>query len=268
MSHKLFMTMLKENQKSISGFAFGTVLYMWMVIWIYPSLAKSSGMNEMLQSMPDNFLRAFGLENGIQKLSDYLAAEFYGLLFLIILSIYCVMAGTQLVARLVDRGSMAYLLSTPTSRVKIAITQLSVLIFGLLVIVLFATAGGVLGTLWISGSAELDMSLFIQMNLVGFLLFFVISAYSFLFSCLFNDEKTATSVSAVVTIVFFALHLVGRLSPDVDWLLNLTIFSAFDPQEISNGTADILIPSLELLGAGIILYVLSIIVFRKKDLPL
>ncbi|HET7657027.1 MAG TPA: ABC transporter permease [Bacillales bacterium] len=268
MSRTLFMTMFKSNQKSIFGYAIGTVFYMWMVIWIYPSLAKSNGMNELLQSLPSNMLRVFSLQHGIQKLSDYLAAEFYGLLFLIIMSIYSVTTATQLVARLIDRGSMAYVLSTPTSRVRTAFTQALLLVSGLMMISIFATAGGIVGTHLISSDAKLDAGLFIRMNLVGFLLFFVISGYCFLFSCIFNDEKRALGISAVLTTVFFAVHLIGKMSSNVDWMLNYTVFSAFDPQKISSGNADLFWPIFGLSGAGIVLYVMSIVIFKKKDLPL
>lgn len=268
MNRTLFWTMLKSNEKSIFGYAVGTILYMWMCIWIYPSIAKSNGFDQLLQSMPKNLLSMFSLQQGIQKLSDYLAAEFYGLLFLIIMSIYSVATAVQLIARLVDRGSMAYVLSTPTSRFKTAFTQAVILITGLFVISLFATAGGIVGTHFITSGAKLDTSLFIQMNLVGFLLFFVISGYSFLFSCIFNDEKRALSVSAVITIIFFALHMMGKLSTKVDWLLNYTVFSAFQPEKISTGHADLFWPIVGLSAAGVCLYLLAILIFQKKDLPI
>lgn len=268
MNRTLFFTMLKGNQKSIIQFALGTVFYMWIVIWIYPSLAKSNGLNDILKSLPSNLLSAFSLQHGIQKLSNYLATEFYGLLFLIIMSIYCVVTAIQLVARLVDRGSMAYLLATPTSRTKIAVTQAFILLFGQFAIVLLATAGGLVGTHWINTQATLDVGTFVKMNLVGFLLFFVVSGYSFLFSCLFNDEKRALNLSAGLTFIFFAIHLIGKMSSHVDWLLNFTVFSAFDPQKISRGDAHLLWPIIGLAAAGIILYLLAILVFRKKDLPI
>lgn len=268
MNRTLFLTMLKGNQKSIIQFGMGTVLYMWIVIWIYPSLTKSNGINDLLKSLPSNLLSAFSLQHGIQKLSDYLAAEFYGLLFLMIMSIYCVVTATQLIARLVDRGSMAYLLASPTSRMKIAVTQAAILVFGQFIIVLFATVGGLLGTHWINDQTTLGVSTFVKMNLIGFLLFFVVSGYSFLFSCLFNDEKRALNLSAGLTIIFFVLHLIGKMSSNVDWLLHFTVFSAFDPQKISRGNADLFWPIFGLAAAGIILYVAAIVIFKKKDLPI
>lgn len=268
MNFTLFRTMFRTSQKSIFGYALGTVLYMWLVIWVYPSLAQSNGMNQLLKTMPKNMLSMLSLQHGIQKLSDYLAAEFYGFLFLIIMSIYSVSTATQLIAKLVDRGSMAYVLSTPTSRLKTVFTQAVILVSGLLIISCFATLGGLVGIHLINSDTKLDAGLFIQMNLVGFLLFFVVSAYSFLFSCLFNDEKKAMAVSSVLTIVFFAMQLLGKLADKISWILHYTVFSAFQPEKISSGHADLFWPILGLAIAGMILFGLAVLIFKKKDLPI
>lgn len=269
MNASLFKSMLKINAKSIFSYAFGAAFYMLLVIWIYPSIAKSGAMDEIFKQMPQNYLSAFGIEGGmLSDLSGFLAAEYYGLLFLIILMIFSVMTASQLISRLVDRGSMAYLLSTSSSRTKIAVTQASILILGLIVITLFSILPVVFGVNWIIDDADINVTRFIELNIVGFLLFFVISGYSFLFSCIFNDEKRALGVSGGLSIVFFAINLVAKMSSDFEWLKNITIFSTFRPTEIAKGAVDILPVSLGLGAAGIVLYVIAVLVFRKRDLPL
>ncbi|MGV3487788.1 MAG: ABC transporter permease subunit [Tuberibacillus sp.] len=195
-----------------------------------------------------------------------MSGEFYGLLFLIILSIYSIMLSTQLIARLVDRGSMAFLLSSPTSRIQIAVTQAVVIITGLLVIILITILGGFSGTAWLVDDVTLDAAHFIQLNLMGFLLFFVISGYSFLFSCLFNDEKRALSTSATITLLFYILDLVGKMSDKFDVFRHFSIFSLFNAQDIAYGTEPILYKAIGLGVAGIILFVAGVIIFRRKDL--
>lgn len=269
MNGSLFKAMLKINGKGIFSYAFGAAFYMLLIIWIYPSIAKSDALDQLLKEMPANYLNAFGFEGGmLDDLSGFLAGEYYGLLYLIILLIFSVVTATQLIARLIDRGSMAYLLATSTSRTKIAITQSSILIIGLLVITLFSILPVLIGANWIIEDADINISRFIKMNIVGFLLFFVIGGYSFLFSCIFNDEKRALAVSGGLSIIFFAINLVSKMSSDFEWLKNLTIFSAFQPSEIAKGTVDILPVSLALGGVGIILYAIAIFVFQKRDLPL
>jgi len=226
-------------------------------------------MDVVLKQMPQKYLNAFGLDGGMpQNLSGFLAGEFYGLLFLLILMIYSVILSSQLMVRLVDRGSMAYLLSTSASRTKVAVTQAAILIFGLLLITVITIATVLIGSdLMIKGN-DLEVSNFIQMNVVGFLLFFVISGYSFFFSCVFNDEKRVLAVSGGLSVIFFAIHLVAKMSTDYDWLKYFTVFSTFDPSGIAKGTVNILPISLALGFSGIVLYTLAILIFSKRDLPL
>ncbi|TCP29784.1 ABC-2 type transport system permease protein [Scopulibacillus darangshiensis] len=268
MNLTLFNAMLKANSRMISGFLGGSVCYLALVVWIYPSIADSKGLNDMIQSMPQSVQQAFGMQGGINSLVDYLASEFYGLLFLIILMIYAVSTATQLIARLVDRGAMAYMLSTPVSRFKVAFTQTMVMLCGMVAIILVTTLAGLVLSDWIVPDAKLKTDVFIQLNVMLFLLFAVISGYSFLFSCLFNDEKRALGVSAGLTILFFAMNLAGKLSPDINWLKKLSLFTAFDPQAIVKGDENLFLTG-SLLGIGaIILFVAAMAIFSRKDLPL
>lgn len=269
MNASLFKAMLKTNGKSIVSYAVGAAFYMFLVIWIYPSIAKSDALEQLFKEMPQGYLSAFGIDGGmLGDLSGFLAAEYYGLLFLIILMIFSVVTATQLIARLVDRGSMAYLLSTSTSRSQIAITQSIILVLGLATITLFSILPVLLGANWLIEDADINIVRFIEMNIVGFLLFFVISGYSFLFSCIFNDEKRALAISGGLSIIFFAINLVAKMSEDFEWLKKFTIFSAFQPTEIAKGTVDILPVSIALGGTGIALFVIAIVIFKKRDLPL
>lgn len=267
MNKTLFLSMLKMNLKPIFGFSVASVGYMWLVIWIYPTIA-GEGINELLKSLPKELLNLIGMQNGLDSLGDYLAGEYYGLLFLVIVSIYCVMTATRLVARLIDRGSIAYLLATPNSRVKIALTQAAILVFGILMIVFITVAGGLGGVPLISPDLELEASTFIKVNVVGFLLFFAVSGYCFFFSCLLNDEKRVLGISSGITILFFMLHMAGKLSTETDWLLNFTLFSAYKPHEIVSGGYNIVPSSIFLSVLGIFLYAAAIFIFKNRDLPL
>lgn len=268
MNAALFKAMLKAHGQNLFSYAIGAMLYEWLIIWVYPSIAGSSGLNDVIKSMPESLQKAFGMQGGIQQLSDYLASEFYGLLFLLILMVYSVMTAVQLVARLVDQGSMAYLLATPVSRTKIAVTQAVTLLVGLFVITLFTTLGGLLGVHWFLDHVAFDTKLFLQINLVGFLLFAVIGGYSFFFSCTLNDEKRTLGAAATLTVAFFAFDMIAKLSDKLAWLSHITIFTAFRPQEIARGTYEVLPTALGLGVAALLLFALGIVQFRRRDLPL
>jgi ABC-2 type transport system permease protein len=267
MNMTLFKTMTKIQLRDIMSYSFGAILYQWLIIWIYPSVAKS-GINDLLKSMPESMLKAIGMGGGIQKLGDFLAGEFYGLLYLLLMIVFTLMTSIRLIAKLIDRGSMAYLLSTPVSRVKIVTTQIMVLTIGLFTISVFTTLGGITGSRLFVEHSNLDSGAFIQMNIVGFLLFLLVGGYSFVFSCLINDEKKAMGVVACITIVFYACNLVSKMSDKLDWLKYVSIFTVFNPQEIMRGNYNIIPGVSGLAIASILLFILSIAIFKRRDLPL
>lgn len=88
MNAALLRCMLKTNAQTIFSYAIGMVFYLWMLLWVYPSIASSSALNTVLKAMPQSMLRLFGMQAGMQQLGDYLAGEFYGLIFIIIMAVY------------------------------------------------------------------------------------------------------------------------------------------------------------------------------------
>ncbi|PFG14645.1 ABC transporter permease subunit [Bacillus sp. es.036] len=268
MNITLYAKMLKVHAKSISSYAIGSALYLLLIIGIYPSIADAPGLNELMESMPESFLAAFGMEGGFQHVSDFIAGEYYGLLYVVILSIFCLMTASQLMARHIDRGSMAYILATPNSRKKIAFTQALVLITGLLIIGLTTALAGVIGTEILIEDKPFEAMTFMNVNLVGILLFYVISGYSFLFSSMLNDERQALGISGLLTIVFYGMDLVGKMSDKLDWMVHLSLFSTFRPVEIARGSVDVWPTATFLFLLGTVLYAVAILIFSKRDLPL
>jgi len=268
MNATLYKQMMKVNMKGFMNYAFGSAFYILLMFWLYPGIAKNAGaIDELVQSMPQGVGKALGL-NGFGSAEAFISGEYYGLILVLILSILCVQVSTQLMAKLVDQGSMAYLLSTPTTRGKVAFTQAAVLTTGLFLIMAITTFAGFAGNAWFLGADyAFDTSTFIQMNAAAFLLFFAVGGVSFLVSALSNDEKKALGISGLITFGFFSLDLLGKISDNIDWMRSISIFSLYQPGEIVNGK-DMLTSSIILAVIGMVTFALAIVLFRKRDLPL
>ncbi|KAI7252887.1 hypothetical protein KC345_g11438, partial [Hortaea werneckii] len=218
---------------------------------------------------PEGVGNAFGLNNGFSSAEGFISGEYYGLILVLILAIVCVQMSTQLIAKLVDRGSMAYLLATPTTRSKVAFTQAMVLITSLFMIIAVTTLSGFAGKVWFLGSDyEFGMARFTQLNTVAFLLFFAIGGLCFLVSCACNDEKKALGISGAITFGFFTIDILAKISDKLDLLRFFTLFSFYRPGEIVQGTAAWLQVSAWLLLIGLACFAIGIQVFRQRDLPL
>ncbi|WP_442602363.1 ABC transporter permease subunit [Paenibacillus sp. KN14-4R] len=269
MNTTLYKQMMKVNLKGFMNFAIGSAFYILLMFGLYPSIATSaSAIDELVKAMPEGIARAFSL-SGFGSAEAFISGEYYGLILVLILAIVCVQVSTQLMAKLVDQGSMAYILATPTTRGKVAFSQAAVLVTGLFMIIAVTTLAGLGGKAWFLGDAyAFDTSRFIQMNLMAFLLFFAVSGISFLVSALSNDEKKALGISGLITFLFFSLDLLGKISDKIDWMRNLSIFSLYRPADIVKGQGDILVPCMVLVAIGIVTFALAILLFRKRDLPL
>ncbi|MBW5447010.1 ABC transporter permease subunit [Cohnella sp. CFH 77786] len=239
------------------------------MFWLYPNIANhSKAIDDLVAAMPEGFGKAFGL-NGFGSAEAFISGEYYGLIPVLLLSILCVQLSTRLMAKLVDQGSMAYLLSAPTTRGKVAFTQAAVLTTGLLLIVAVTTLAGFAGNAWFLGAEyDFDTAKFLQMNAAAFLLFFALGGISFLVSALSNDEKKANGISGTCTFGFFSLDLAGKFSDNVGWLRDLSLFSLYRPGDIINGSADSEFSFIVLAAVGFASFGAAVALFRKRDLPL
>ena len=113
---------------------------------------------------------------------------------------------------------------------------------------------------------DVDMVDFLMLNLGLFLLMFVTSGISFMFSCIFNLSKNSLALGAGIPLLFFLFQLMVQVSSDLEWFKYLTINTLFDTDAILTGEGYIL-PFIILILVGIILYDIGIRVFQSKDLP-
>jgi ABC-2 type transport system permease protein len=240
------------------------------MFWLFPSFAgNNAALDELIKSLPHGMTNAFNLGSGFGTVEAFISGEYYGLLLVLIISIFCIMVTTQLMAKLVDQGSMAYLLATPTTRRKVAMTQAAVFVTGLLVIMVVTTLCGFAGyALFIGDLSGFHGLAFLRMNLAAFLLFFAAGGIAFLVSSLVNDEKKALGISAVLIFGFFSLDFIGKLSDKIDWLRHLTFFSLYDPSGIISGQSETGLAWSILIVIGLATFAAGIALFRKRDLPL
>jgi len=202
-------------------------------------------LTSMLKLLPEDIMKAMGFTNVVTDLTGYLASWLYGLLMFGFPMVYCIILGNRLVARMVDNSSFVYLLSTPNSRSKIIITQG---IYALVsIIVLFIALFGV-GVIFseVMFSGSLDTRQFLSLNFTTMLVNMVVMMISFFFSCLFNETKLSLTFGAGIPIAFLLMNMLGGASADMEILgINLIY-----------------------IGIIIFLFVASVLIFKKRRLPL
>lgn len=261
----LFKKELKRNLMIFLIFLGLIMLYGIIVSALFDPNAENLGWIKMLQEAYPEMLDFIGFN--IIHLSDYqyfISGYLYGMLFILFGLIYANILSNKLIFRYLDRGSIAYLLSTPNSRLKILTTQIKV--FGtylfLLVLSMFLITS-------ISGEifnpSYVDFGKMLYLNFSFLLLLNFISAIMVLCHSLF-DGKLALGSSIGIPVVFFFLKLISNLGDKYKFVSYLTPISLFDPTASINYTGLSLVYNGILLVLTVVLYSISLYGFNKRDL--
>ena len=112
-------------------------LYISVIISMYdPELMKT--LDGFVEVMPE-LMAAVGMSAGATSLLGFMISYLYGFILLIFPMVFCILRANGLIAKYVDKGSMVSLVAAPVKRRTIACTQMSVLLSGVLLLLLFVT---------------------------------------------------------------------------------------------------------------------------------
>lgn len=264
-SPTLFIATTRKNWSLLLIFLAVLSFYMAVMIAMYDP-QDMQAITSMLDLFPKDLMQMMGFSQLITDLTQYLASWLYGLLMLGFPMVYCIILGNRLVAKPVDSGSFAYLLSTPNSREKIILTLglYALVSVGVLFLGLFGM--GVLLS-WLLLPHELDIVAFLNLNITTMLVNMLVMMIAFFFSCLFNDSRRSSSFGAGLPILFLLMNMLGGASDQAAILQKASIYGLYDPLTIvAQGGA--LAVDLLYLALILILFGLSVLVFRNKRLPL
>ena len=263
-SSTLLKKEFKSNYKILLIFISVLTMYETIIIYMFdPELGAT--LDTFAKTMPE-IMSAFGMANTGTNLIEFLANYLYGFLLLVFPMILEIILANKLVAKYVDTGSMAYLLSTLNSRVKIATTQAIFVIVNMIFLILYVTILGIVSS-EIMFPGDLDINRFILINISVLAIHIVISGICFFASCISNDMKLAYTIGAGIPIAFYIIQMLANMGGKLENLKYITIFTLFQPNEIAKGNVEVgfIIMSLVI---GAVLYVLGIKIFSKRDLPL
>ncbi len=254
----------KANYKLLLIFMGVLTLYASMIIAMFdPKLGESLAL--MAESMPQLF-SAFGMTNVSATLVEFCANYLYGFLMVAFPLVFIIILANKLVARYVDRGSMAYLLATPVKRGTLIFTQMKILCGALFLLVAYVTALSLIVSETMF-SGEMDIEKFIYLNIGCYCLHIFLAGVCFLPSCIFNDAKYATGVGAGVCIAFLLIQMIGQVGEKFEKLKYITPLTLFDTAAILSGDSAALWQCGALLIAGLAMMFLGMAIFCKRDIP-
>ena len=236
----------------------------------------------------ENMLEMMGVSsNLVESMSEMdptamLNQMYFTIMSLLPILLFIIFAGNALVVDQVDKGSMAYILSTPTKRSAVVITQA---IF--MIVAPFIMVGCAFITKLIACSAfigEVDVAKYAALYGGLYLPTEAMASICYLASCIFNLSKYALGLGGGLNVWFFICSLLGMFGSEdmvnmgmgveeLGMFNRLSLVGLFDINALGTvGSGDVdyaFVPKLiALVVVAIACYVIGAIRFQKKDLPL
>ena len=238
-------------------------LYVSVIISMYePEMAEL--LDRYVDLMPE-IMSAVGMTTGATSLIGFMCSYLYGFILLLIPALYCIVRAHGLIAKYTDNSSMVSLLAAPLKRRTIALTQLIVLMSGILIMVLFTTVLEIIcAEHFFPGELDTERLLVLNGGLFSLQLF--IGGICFLASCFFSDAKYSLSFGAGIPILMFVLKMLANMGGKAENARFFTFFTLFDAEGIVKGSQSAMTGMAVLLIGGIFLHLIGVVIFCQKDL--
>ncbi len=259
----LYKREMKGSVKLLIIFSAIITMYVSIIIHMYdPQMMKT--LDSFAEVMPE-LMASVGMKANATTLLGFMVSYLYGFILLIFPMLFCILRGNALIAKYVDKGSMASLVAAPVKRHTITFTQMMVLVSGILILVLYSTivelicaANGFPG--------ELDTEALFMLNVGLLCLHLFIGGLCFLSSCIFSDTKYSVAFGAGIPVFMYVLQMLANVGGTAKKAKYFTVFTLFDPDGIIAFESNALVGIFILFVGAVVLYILGIMVFERKDL--
>lgn len=247
-----------------------------------------SGEDLNIQDMMTTMFEVMGVSSDLVEnmsnmdMTTMLNQMYFTVMGLLPIFILIVIMGNALIVDQVDKGSMAYVLSTPTKRSAVALTQVIFMIFVPLLVVAIVCATRIASSFVFFD--EVNVAKIIVSYVGMYILVEAIGAICYFGSCFFNRSRNSMAFGGGFTVWFFIASLLGMFgSPSlVDMGMGveslnifnkLTLIGLYDLNSIAtigSGALDtaFIWKFAILAGVAIVFYVAGFMKFKTKDLPL
>ena len=265
MNKTLFAKELRANLFVSGIIAAVLAMYIGMIVSMFdPKLGES--LDLMMQSMPEIFA-AFGMATQATTLIDFMLNYLYGFLLTVFILVLILIMANKLMVRYLDRGAMAYLLATPNSRTRIALTMIGVMVAILagLMVVVTALEAGFAEALF---PGELDMQALLQVNAGLLALWLAIAGLCFLSACLFSNATAALWAGGGLSILFFLMQMASKVGDKFEFLDNVNPLTLFDYYGLAAGDASAVGGAIALAAAAVALFAAAVLVFDRRNLSI
>lgn len=262
----MFKREMKINFKSFLIWALILIGLFLVVFFIYPSIINSENMqmmDEMIKIFPEEVLKAFNMDiSSLDSAFGWLKTE--GFVFvLLITGIYSGILGSSILLKEENDKTIEYLNSVPVTRKQIVLSKTCSAIIYILLMILSL---GIFNFIALSIIEEFDKKLFLLLSITPIFSSLVIFAVCLFISTFTHKTKKTLGISLGIVFVSYFLQIVSEMSEKAEFLKYISIFTLADIRNVIVNVAIEPIMVILSLVLFIVLTILTIVHYEKKEL--
>lgn len=259
----LYKREMKSSMKLLLIFAAIITLYVSVIISMYePKLAKL--LDGYVELMPQ-LMSAVGMKAGATSLLGFMCSYLYGFILLFFPMLFCILRGNGLISRYVEKQSIVSLMAAPVKRRTIVVTQMVVLVGGILILDVYSTILEIgCAEHFFPGELAIEKLLILNAGLLCLHLF--IGGICFLASCACADTKYSIGFGAGIPVLMYVLQMLANVGGKAEKAKYFTFFTLFCPEGMIAVESNAIMGTVVLFVLGMALFILGVSVFCKKDL--
>jgi len=264
MPRSIFNETLRRNWRGMIFWGLGIGFLGFIITVIIPNVGMLKQLENLMATMP-GIVKALGMEDAAQMATPegFISAGYFGRVILI-LAVYCVLAGLNITVNEEDAGIMDMLLSLPLPRWRIILEKFVAYVLMMVVIVSMGFVGIYLSGVSSTIHVETGKLIVGSINLLPSML--VMLAITTLSGTLFRRKNLATATAAFVIIGSYVLDFVSSAATEspIAKLRVISFFTYYDNAHVMQNGLNIGGITL-LLGITVLLVITSVWTFQRRD---
>ncbi len=260
----MFFRELKANFKSLLIWGGIVIVFAFMGVAEFSAYYDNPEMLAILDNLPPAMLDAFNISSfNITTITGFFGVMFG--YFALILSIFGIMLGTEIVAKEERSKTAEFFLAFPVTRGRVLVAKLfaSIVNCGLLALITWGI------NIVVSQQFNPD-SIYYEFLSLGRLTFFVLEivflSLGFLLACAMKQHKRASSIGISLILVTYFLSILSSLSETFEKFKYFSPFTYFDPVKLLNESKIDVEYVWVSLGISIVALGLAFFSYSRRDI--
>jgi|GEM_PF-275082 len=270
MTGKVFIEQLKQSWLDIFKWGIGLAILIMFMGAMVEDPATLEGYSTLINSLPREILSAFGLSDAALLTTPEGFIAFAGFTYgSIIMAVFGVMSGLNIITNDEDSGMMNIILAQPTPRWQIIVERFAAYILITAGIGLMVFAGVIAGELIFSLNLDLMKMFLGSINLVPMTL--AIIGITTLVGAVFSNKLIVTGISAALILISYVINTIADAVdtaevPIMGLVDKVSVFNYLQSESIIiNGQMNYVNITILLVITAITI-IMSVFAFENRDI--